>query len=249
MIVFDWGGTAVLDRRSDARALGAAMDSLLRAGARLAVVTGTRFSHVDAGLAGMEAVPGDARAARRKRELRSPEHLYASGALARPLAEGRLPEERALLRGARPCVHPARRAHVVCREAHERARSDRLRPGGCARHGQRESARAHVGSGRPAFCPVHDRGHERPLGGGRRRGLGHAAADGPAAGAGAGPADGPEIHAGAGRFEGAGEVVEHRAHATGRVRALPGPTSAACRHAGRPPCLRGVSTARTTGHP
>ena len=46
---------------------------------------------------GVQAVPGEARAAGRKRELLPPEHLHASGALACTLAEGRLPEERGLL--------------------------------------------------------------------------------------------------------------------------------------------------------
>ena len=45
----------------------------------------------------MQAVPGEARAPGRKRKLRPPEHLYAPGALARPLAEGRLAAERGLL--------------------------------------------------------------------------------------------------------------------------------------------------------
>jgi kojibiose phosphorylase len=61
LIVFDWDGTAVADRRSDARVLGAAMDRLLRAGAHLAVVTGTRFSHVDGALAGALRGPHVAR--------------------------------------------------------------------------------------------------------------------------------------------------------------------------------------------
>ena len=46
---------------------------------------------------GVQAVPREARAPRRKRELLPPEHLHAPGALARPVAEGRLPEERGLL--------------------------------------------------------------------------------------------------------------------------------------------------------
>ena len=42
---------------------------------------------------GVEAAPREARASRRKRELLPAEHLYAPRTLARPLAEGRLPEE------------------------------------------------------------------------------------------------------------------------------------------------------------
>ncbi len=61
LIIFDWDGTAVADRRSDARVLGAAMDRLLRSGAHLAVVTGTRFSHVDGALAGALRGPHVAR--------------------------------------------------------------------------------------------------------------------------------------------------------------------------------------------
>jgi hypothetical protein len=45
----------------------------------------------------VQTVPGEARASRRKRELLPAENLHAPGALARPLAEGRLPEEGGLL--------------------------------------------------------------------------------------------------------------------------------------------------------
>jgi hypothetical protein len=45
----------------------------------------------------MEAVPGEVRAPRRTRELLPAQHLHASGALAREITEGRLPEERGLL--------------------------------------------------------------------------------------------------------------------------------------------------------
>jgi hypothetical protein len=46
---------------------------------------------------GVQAVPGEVRAPGRKRKLRPPEDLYAPGALARPLAECRLPEVGGLL--------------------------------------------------------------------------------------------------------------------------------------------------------
>lgn len=51
VVAFDWDGTAVVDRRDTALALGRAMDELLRAGGVLAIVTGTRFEHVDRPLA------------------------------------------------------------------------------------------------------------------------------------------------------------------------------------------------------
>ena len=44
--------------------------------------------------AGVQAGPGEARAPGRKRELLPPEHLHAPRPLPRPLADGRLPEER-----------------------------------------------------------------------------------------------------------------------------------------------------------
>jgi hypothetical protein len=46
---------------------------------------------------GVQAVPAEVCAPGRKRQLLPTEHLYAPGALARPLAEGRLPDERGLL--------------------------------------------------------------------------------------------------------------------------------------------------------
>ncbi len=52
VIVFDWDGTAVPDRHADAGRLGTAMNRLLRAGANLAIITGTRFGHIDGALAG-----------------------------------------------------------------------------------------------------------------------------------------------------------------------------------------------------
>ena len=52
LIAFDWDGTALSHRAADAARLGAAMDRLLRAGAWLCVLTGTRFAHVDGALAG-----------------------------------------------------------------------------------------------------------------------------------------------------------------------------------------------------
>ncbi|MFN7142834.1 MAG: HAD family hydrolase, partial [Myxococcota bacterium] len=61
LVAFDWDGTAVPTRTADASALGAAMDRLLRAGARLAVLTGTRFSNVDGALAGCIRGPHIAR--------------------------------------------------------------------------------------------------------------------------------------------------------------------------------------------
>ncbi len=72
VIAFDWDGTAVPDRRADATRLGAAMDRLLRAGAHLVVITGTRFGHVDQALAGSIRGPHVARlliAANRGSEL------------------------------------------------------------------------------------------------------------------------------------------------------------------------------------
>lgn len=61
LVAFDWDGTAVPTRTADASALGAAMDRLLRAGARLAVLTGTRFANVDGALAGCIRGPHIAR--------------------------------------------------------------------------------------------------------------------------------------------------------------------------------------------
>lgn len=61
VIAFDWDGTAVPHRTADAARLGAAMDRLLRAGAHLVVITGTRFSHVDQALAGTIRGPHVAR--------------------------------------------------------------------------------------------------------------------------------------------------------------------------------------------
>jgi kojibiose phosphorylase len=51
VIAFDWDGTAVPDRLSDASAVGRAMDSLLRAGVLLVILTGTRLEHIDRALA------------------------------------------------------------------------------------------------------------------------------------------------------------------------------------------------------
>ncbi len=61
LVAFDWDGTAVPDRAADATTLGAAMDRLLRAGAQLAVLTGTRFANVDGALAGAIRGPHVAR--------------------------------------------------------------------------------------------------------------------------------------------------------------------------------------------
>ncbi|HEX7119366.1 MAG TPA: glycosyl hydrolase family 65 protein [Longimicrobiales bacterium] len=47
LIAFDWDGTAVVDRRADATPVRAAIERLLRAGVYIAVITGTRFDHVD----------------------------------------------------------------------------------------------------------------------------------------------------------------------------------------------------------
>ncbi|MDP2307768.1 MAG: glycoside hydrolase family 65 [Pseudomonadota bacterium] len=60
-IVFDWDGTAVPDRQAETSRLGAAMDRLLSAGAHLAVITGTRFGHIDQALAGHIRGPHAAR--------------------------------------------------------------------------------------------------------------------------------------------------------------------------------------------
>lgn len=51
-IAFDWDGTAVPDRTAETWRLGAAMNRLLRAGAHLVVITGTRFGHIDQALVG-----------------------------------------------------------------------------------------------------------------------------------------------------------------------------------------------------
>jgi kojibiose phosphorylase len=46
LFAFDWDGTAVPDRRADARRVVALLDRLLAAGARAAVITGTSFANV-----------------------------------------------------------------------------------------------------------------------------------------------------------------------------------------------------------
>ena len=47
VVAFDWDGTAVADRRSDASATREAIDELLQTGTTLAVITGTRFENID----------------------------------------------------------------------------------------------------------------------------------------------------------------------------------------------------------
>jgi trehalose/maltose hydrolase-like predicted phosphorylase len=56
--VFDWDGTAVPDRRSDARRVRRAVESLSRAGFDTAVVTGTNLANVDGQLGARPAGPG-----------------------------------------------------------------------------------------------------------------------------------------------------------------------------------------------
>lgn len=46
-VIFDWDGTAVVDRREDATALITVAEALLRLRVWLAVVTGTNFGHID----------------------------------------------------------------------------------------------------------------------------------------------------------------------------------------------------------
>jgi len=46
-IIFDWDGTAVVDRKEDATALAGLLEALLRLGVWAAVVTGTNFGNID----------------------------------------------------------------------------------------------------------------------------------------------------------------------------------------------------------
>lgn len=47
VIAFDWDGTAVPNRKVDARPVAVVLDELLKAGVYIVVITGTNFSHVD----------------------------------------------------------------------------------------------------------------------------------------------------------------------------------------------------------
>src|SRR5688500_2654560 len=47
IIAFDWDGTAVVDRRSSALAVRAAIETLLERGVAIVVVTGTNFPNID----------------------------------------------------------------------------------------------------------------------------------------------------------------------------------------------------------
>ena len=51
-IIFDWDGTAVVDRKEDATALAGLLEELLRLGVWAAVVTGTNFGNIDRQLCG-----------------------------------------------------------------------------------------------------------------------------------------------------------------------------------------------------
>ncbi len=60
-IVFDWDGTAVESRASDASRVSALLDGVLGLGARAAVVTGTKLEHVANQLGDRIAVPNRSR--------------------------------------------------------------------------------------------------------------------------------------------------------------------------------------------
>ena len=57
-VIFDWDGTAVVDRQSDARYLARQVESLCAAGVHLFVVSGTHVGNIDRQLAARPAGPG-----------------------------------------------------------------------------------------------------------------------------------------------------------------------------------------------
>ena len=57
-VMFDWDGTAVTDRKQDASAVRAAVESLCAAGCDIAVVTGTHFENIDSQLGARPPGPG-----------------------------------------------------------------------------------------------------------------------------------------------------------------------------------------------